>query len=109
VYSVKTYVDRSSIHGVGVFTSQDILKGDLVWESGCEVEWTQEQFERLSPKMQEIILTRGWKDTITSTYHLSIDNDQFTNHSDNANITHYADGKGYANRDIKAGEELTDN
>ena len=32
MYLVKTYLDKSGIHGMGVFAGEDIPKGTIVWD-----------------------------------------------------------------------------
>ena len=46
---VKTYLDKSSIHGLGVFASQVIRKGTKVWRfvDGFDRVYSPTQFAKL--------------------------------------------------------------
>lgn len=107
--TVNTYISKSDIHGIGVFASDDIKTGTIVWKQGFERIFTEQEFELLPNNIQHIILIRGWKDIIDGLYRLSIDNDQFINHSDSANTTSLPDGILVAVCDIAAGQEITNN
>ena len=106
---VKTYIDRSQIHGIGIFAAEIIPSGTVVFEFGHERVFTPAEFDALPPQLQAIVLERGWQDVVDGLYRLSMDNDQFINHSDTPNISTLADGSIIANRHILVGEELTTN
>jgi SET domain-containing protein len=106
---VKTFIASSNIHGLGVFAAHDIKRGTLIWEEGFERIFTEDEVNAMPPDIQNIIRIRGWKDTFDGLYRLSIDNDQFTNHSDDSNTMMMPDGTLVAKRDIVAGEEITNN
>ena len=36
--NIKTYLDRSLIHGIGLFTNQEIMAGSIVWEFNPAVD-----------------------------------------------------------------------
>jgi SET domain-containing protein len=109
MYLVKTYLDRSSIEGVGVFAGEDIPEGMVVWDlvEGFDQVLDPADVQKLPEKAQQYIkkyayLARG-------KLYLCSDHGQFTNHSDAPNVISAPDGseKEIAARDIKKGEELT--
>ncbi|MCL2629801.1 MAG: SET domain-containing protein [Alphaproteobacteria bacterium] len=66
----------------------------------------------MDDKEKTEILYWGFFDEGNGCYHVDFDNTKFINHSENANITQdmaYKDMYLIAKRDIKAGEELTQN
>ena len=105
---VKSYLEKSSIHGFGIFASEFIPKGTKVWEftPGLDREWTPEQFSQLPQKAQEYILHYGWLDPITNMHRFPFDHDRFINWSKHANVGGTSD-EIFALRDIERGEELT--
>jgi len=105
---VKSYLEKSSIHGFGIFASEFIPKGTKVWEftPGLDREWTPEQFSELPQKAQEYILHYGWLDPVTNLHRFPFDHDRFINWSENANVGGTSD-EIFALRDIERGEELT--
>ncbi len=46
---IKTYLDKSPISGIGVFASEFVKKGDLVWQFHplVDIILTSEQLEKL--------------------------------------------------------------
>lgn len=107
---VKTHIKSSPIHGIGLFASEFILKGTLVWRlvRGFDQVFTEEQFGKLPQSAINTIEFYGYYQEEDGGYVLCADDARFFNHSKDPNceskvmIT-------YAARDIKAGEELTDN
>lgn len=112
MFVITTYIAKSAIEGVGVFTAEPLKKGQVISKF-------EPQFDRLVPK----------KDYLEAPPHLKalldryafphpekpefvvyeVDNSRFMNHSDAPN-TDYSDfSAGRALRDIAAGEELTCN
>ena len=105
---VKTYLDKSLIHGLGVFADQDIPKGTLVWRFNPLVDKivTAEKLPEIEEKFVQMY---AYYDTQLNKFILPVDNDRFTNHSDNPNTSPLPNGKMVAIKDIKAGEEITSN
>ncbi|HWL47120.1 MAG TPA: SET domain-containing protein-lysine N-methyltransferase, partial [Sphingomonadaceae bacterium] len=54
---VKTYLDRSPIHGLGVFAAEPIPKGTKIWRyvEGFDRSWSPRQFARLPKEAQEFV------------------------------------------------------
>jgi SET domain-containing protein len=105
---VKTYVDRSAIDGCGVFTAEDIPAGTLVWKfnSAIDIEITAPELESLPPPAREVAMRHSFINE-DGRMILARDNGVFFNHSDDPNTDICADGN-VAARDIRAGEELTE-
>ncbi|MCI5157500.1 MAG: SET domain-containing protein-lysine N-methyltransferase, partial [Candidatus Electrothrix sp. AUS1_2] len=81
---VKTYLDKSPIHGVGVFAGEFIPKGTLVWKFDplIDIVLTSEQTSSLPPVAKEFIEFVGISYPFgEDTYCLSLDNAQYMNHS----------------------------
>ena len=110
MYVVKTYLDKSTIHGVGVFAGEDIPKGTVVWKLTKEVDrvWSREDVAALPEEAQTFIRRHGW--VWRGKVYMSGDDGMMTNHSDDPNtITAVERETEIASRDIKKGEELTCN
>lgn len=103
---VKTYLDNSPIHGIGVFAGEPIPKGTKVWTfaDGFDRCFTERQFRKLPKPAREFIGYYGYR--VDGEIILTCDNDRYTNHSDNAN-THWHRGFMRARRAIAKGEEIT--
>ncbi len=111
---IKYKINTSSVHGVGLFTAQDIQKGDLIFTASpmLDVNITQEQFSSLPDAEQAEIKHWGFFDVPSQKWHVDFDNIHFINHSYEANTTQdfsTTEARVIAVRDIKAGEELTQN
>src|SRR5262249_26318666 len=105
---VKTRLAKSKIHGTGVFANQDIPKGTKVWTfvEGFDRVYTPAEFKKLPKEAQDFSAHYGYK--ADGEILLTVDQDCYTNHSDNAN-TRYRGGYMVATRAIKKGEEITNN
>lgn len=106
--TVKCTLRPSLIHGIGVFALRDIAKGEqVVWPEAQEwYEISEAALIKLQPEILSLILDR-WPQTDKKQPFLSPNADQnlmsFMNHSPEPNSQH-----GIAIRDIKAGEEITE-
>jgi hypothetical protein len=103
---VKTQVQPSSIHGLGLFAGEPLPKGTLIWE----FDWTFDVFiadgylSKLPPQAQEWFRKVAWKKG--NVWFACCDTASFVNHSDAPNIGGYP--QVVALRDIVQGEELTE-
>lgn len=122
---VKTTVKPSEIAGLGLFADQEIKKGDIIWKytpETCSL-LTQEQFQVLlgsfhktEKDLIKYYLTYSYYQKSLNGAVLCLDNSRFVNHSDTPNMagaSHLAPNIAWqyslALRDIKEGEELTEN
>lgn len=100
----------SSVHGIGVFAIRDIKKGERVYCDNTSIifELTYENLSRLYPEIKKIILER-WPSIINGSKFISPDARlvSFMNHQD-ADKCNYSQVTDTAKRDIKCGEEITE-
>lgn len=106
---IRCYVDKSKIHGIGLFASEDIPRGTVIWRMDNEFDrvFTREQFLDFPKPVQEFMVKYSWLDG--EVYILHSDLGKFINHSETPNIICEKDNYTIASRDIKAGDELTEN
>ncbi|HEY0908542.1 MAG TPA: SET domain-containing protein [Candidatus Paceibacterota bacterium] len=113
---IKATPKASAIHGIGLFADQDIAKGARIWKfsPGLDTEISPTDFEKLDQREKDFILFYGFNSRKTGNYHISFDNVRFINHAKDGNVstdTSFEDVEYplVANRDIKQGEEITQN
>ena len=112
---VKVRLGVSPIHGVGVFAISDISKGQMLWANVFPQFYSlpYSHFSKLFPEVRQLLLERwpgiaggvtmldgtrfAYPDTLLQGY---------MNHSDDPNYDAFLD---IARRDIKSGEEITEN
>ncbi len=100
----------SQIHGLGLISQEFISAGTRIWrfESGFDVELSEEQASLLSPVAQQQLHYYAYFDSRTQRFVLSSDYDRFTNHSNKPNTALDLDGVStIAQGDIQPGEEIT--
>ncbi len=103
---IKTYLDKSSIHGIGVFAGETIRNGTKIWRFaiGFDRFYSHKKLAKLPKPAREFIKLHGYK--WGSEVLLSMDHDSYMNHSDKPN-TYYHDGYVIARCDIRKGTEIT--
>lgn len=103
---VKTYLAKSTIHGVGVFAGQLIRKGTKIWRfvDGFDRAYSAKQFARLPKPARDYVKQHAYR--IDGEILLTMDNDHHMNHSTDAN-TFLRNGYAIARRTIRKGEEIT--
>ena len=111
---IKYKLDRSDIHGIGVFANQDIKKGEVIFTASpiLDVNITQEQFDSLEEPEKKEVIYWGFFDKPTQRWHVDFDHMHFINHSYSANTIQdllHLETYLIAAKDIQAGEELTQN
>lgn len=107
---VRCYVAKSRIEGLGVFTDEDIVAGQLVWQFS-------EMFDILvsnaalaeAPGHVREFYERYAYEVTSFPGHMALDGDdgRFMNHEDTPNLDFSTPGRAVAARDIARGEELT--
>ncbi len=107
-------LDKSKHHGIGLFAAENIKKGTLIYTPSpmLDINLTQEQFDSLNDKEKKEIMWWGFYDEPTKKWHVDFDVSHFINHENEGTITqdvNHKDAYLIAARDIKAGEELTQN
>lgn len=108
---VKTVLKYSPIHGLGCFADQDISRGTIVWrfDQGIDLVFTESELTGLPDSFREFLKIYAYSpmQEEKKRFILCIDHARHMNHSDDPNLMETPDGLNVANRDIKAGEELT--
>lgn len=119
MYKVLVTIQASSIDGKGVFAQQDIEKDTIVWQFDARHDHaiTQADFDAKDPVEKEylhrIAYLSPWSNLWV--YPPKGDPAEYTNHSNDNNLTVTFDGSVssepyfIANRAISTGEELTNN
>lgn len=107
---IDTYLDKSSIEGIGVFAAEDIPKGTILWEFNPLFDSIirEDEITDLPRHIQKWLYYHSWQDA-DGHYRVGIDNDKFINHSLDPNSRFSKESYTWAAlRDIKKGEELTE-
>jgi SET domain-containing protein len=103
---VTTYLDKSAIHGIGVFAQEFIAKGTKIWRfvEGFDRAYSPKEYSRLPKAARDFIKFHGYK--VDGEILLTVDHDRHINHSDDPN-TVLKSGYAIANCDIPKGTEIT--
>jgi SET domain-containing protein len=114
VIHIRYTVKESGLHGIGLFSDQDIKTGALICTASpsLDVDITQEEFDALSAGEQSEIRWWGFFDRPSRKWHVDFDVTRFMNHSYDANVTqdqNHQEAYLIAARDVRTGEELTQN
>jgi len=125
---VSTYLDRSPIHGIGLFSKDPICKGHLVWQFDLHMDRIfRADWSELDPlglkyktELRNFLDTYSTLDANKLWRVLCLDDARFMNHSESPNLVSNAwhldelpgdgilyDAAKFARRDIEPGEELT--
>ena len=104
MFLINTYLNKSKIQGVGVFSNENVRKGQKIKEVKPEFEF---RFDKTNlPKMPlafaNFIESHGYENN-KNEYVLSIDNEKYLNHSANPSVN----DDGIALKNIKVGDEIT--
>lgn len=109
---IKIEVKDTKSKGLGVFSSNKVLKGTKVWHFDPQIdrEFSKDQYDNMSELGKDFLSTYGYVDD-QGNWYLDVGNERFINHSDDPNIKFGEDPKsdGFTVRDIQIGEELTIN
>ena len=117
MFTIKTYIAKSKIDHLGVFAGEDITAGQVVWrfEPGLDRKIPISRIRKLPKTYQDYIKKCGFTPKGSKYYFISLDYDVFSNHADEPNLIEDKPKKRkscpdvLAARDIKIGEELTQN
>lgn len=108
---VGTELRQSEIHGIGIFLTEPVSKGDLIWrfDSRLDRVYSNEEIASLPAGAQEFLRTYStWHDGV-QLWVLCGDNGRHFNHSDSPNTV--SDGAAFgtdvAAADLPVGTELT--
>jgi SET domain-containing protein len=108
---VETEIKPSAIHGLGVFLTEPVKKGGLIWRFDSRIDriYAPEEIASLPEHVQRYLLTYSTWHAGVGVYVLCGDNGRYFNHSDRPSTVSDAIsfGEDRAVRDLAAGEELT--
>lgn len=112
VILIKYKLERSMMHGIGLFTDEDLRKGQLVYVASpkLDVDISQEEFNTLDEKEKAEVRYWGFRIEESNTWHVDFDVTRFVNHSFSPTLTQdpsHQDAYLITTRDVKKGEELT--
>jgi uncharacterized membrane protein YeaQ/YmgE (transglycosylase-associated protein family) len=108
---VETVIRPSAIHGMGVFLTEPVKKGGLIWRFDSRVDrlYSPEEIASLPGHVQRYLRTYSTWNAEVGVYVLCGDNGRYFNHSASPSTISnaIAFGEDHAARDLAAGEELT--
>ena len=113
MFTVRTKLAPSQIHGLGTFADEDIPCGSMIWafDPGFDVEFSLDDLGDLSSFVRQRVMHYSYVSKETGKGILCADDARFMNHSSQPNTASRMDGRGHevtvASRDIAAGEEIT--
>lgn len=110
MFIFKTHIKQSGIHGIGVFASEFIPKGKIIWkfQEGFDIKITQSQYNELPIIAKEHFNFFGYFNEKEGGWVLCTDNAKYTNHSSTPNMRMLDTVDSISTRDIKEGEEITE-
>ncbi len=108
---VKTELRASAIHGIGVFLTEPVRAGQLIWRFDSRIDrvYADSELGELPGILQDFLRTYSTLHAEQSLWVLCGDNGRHFNHSDNPNTRSLgiAFGDDVAATDLPAGTELT--
>jgi uncharacterized protein len=106
---VPTYLNKSNIHGFGVFAKAFIPKGGKVWEFNptFDIRFTEKEFEALPPAARAEIEIHLYQPDLGGLLYYESTMGKYMNHAREYNVDFTEVGNGWATRDIQPDEELT--
>lgn len=106
---VPTYLEKSAIHGLGVFSREFIPKGAKVWEYHPQFDLTfsEAEFERFPPSVQAELEVHLYQPEQGGLLYYESTMGKYMNHNRDPNVDFSDVGVGWATRDIHPDEELT--
>lgn len=114
MFTVRTSIRPSTIHGIGCFAEEKIEKGQIVWkfDQRFDLQFSEQEVPSLPESMQDFLHQYSDVKNMDGqvTFILSADHSRYMNHSDSPNLYDTPDGlQQIALRDIDPNEELTCN
>lgn len=110
---VETELGPSEIHGIGVFLTKPVRKGQPIWRFDSRIDrvYSEEEVASLPDHVQLFLRTYSTWHEATRLWILCGDNGRHFNHSDTPNTLSLGAGVGddLAAEDLPAGTELTTN
>jgi SET domain-containing protein len=115
--TVQTFIQQSSIEGLGLFAAQAIPKGTVVWkfDPRFDLAFDPVGVAQMAEIQRDLIEKYAYLSSTSGNYIYSIDDSRFTNHSSLHNniemvrVDDEPETRAVANRDIAMGEEILEN
>jgi SET domain-containing protein len=108
---VETELRDSPIHGIGVFLSEPVRAGQLIWRFDSRIDrvFSDQEIAEMPPQLQRFLKTYSTLHAGLGLWVLCGDNGRHFNHSDKPNTRSLgiAFGDDVAAEDMDAGTELT--
>ncbi len=109
---VKTKLDVSTIHGIGLFAQEPIAAGTLIWvfDPKIDLKLSRQEIAELPPGCREQIERYSYREKYSGLYVLCGDDARFFNHTANPNcidLDNGEEGVTVAQFEIEVGTELT--
>lgn len=109
---VLTILKESKIQGIGLFASEDISKGTVVWSYNelTTISWDDEEWLKIRGSLSANAFSNIERFAYyeESKWRLNLDDSRFMNHSKKPTLGYNKSSRlCYALRDISKGEELT--
>ena len=112
MFYIKTKLQKSSVHGIGLFADEHVAKGKMVWKpsKSLTLSYPVADFKKLPSQDRKIIAHYGCFNSMKNEWCLFADDIRFLNHSELPNIGISKNGSDLKSlRNIKKGEELLQN
>lgn len=111
---VKYQLQASLLHGIGLFTAEDIKKGQLIYTASplLDLNLPLEEFDSLKDNEKKEIQWWGFYIEAEKVWHVDFDVSKFINHSFDPTLMQdlrHRDAYLVATKELKKGEELTQN
>mgnify|MGYP006202437547 CR=1 FL=1 len=108
MFLIPTYLGRSPIHGIGVFTPVALPANTIIWEFSPDIDWrlSPDELERFPEPYQDKLRMYCYLEA-SGLYVFCGDNAKYMNHSFEPNCDDPEGRYTITNRDIEANEELT--
>lgn len=105
---VPTFLDKSPIHGFGVFSKEPIAQGTILWRFHplFDIVFSEAEFEALPPSARAELEIHLYQPEAGGDLYYESTMGKYMNHSRNPNVDFSEVGIGVATRNIAAGEEL---
>ncbi len=109
MFYIKVDIGPSKLHRIGLFAQENVKKDQKIYSvnGNLDLFLTEKEFSKLSENEQHTIKHYGFFDKRKNAWHLSFDDIRFCNHDPDGNMT-LSGTDLIAKRDIKSGEELTE-
>ena len=107
--TIAAYLDKSPLHGIGVYSKDFHPAGTKVWERHplFDIYIDRDEFENLPDYAKAEIEIHMYEPDPDGPFYYETTQGKYMNHSREPNIDFSEIGAGYATRDIQPGDELT--